>query len=160
MQSDGPPLAYFLTWTTYATWLHGDRRGSVDDAHNVYGHPHLEAQPNRSSRLREQLAESPLLLSDDARAVVEDAIRAHAEFRRWRILALNVRTNHVHLVIEAGAHSPEQVMAQCKSWATRRLRERGLLGDRKRVWTKMGSTRWLWDERALEAATDYTLRMQ
>ncbi len=51
-------------------------------------------------------------------------------------------------------------MAQCKSWATRTLREQGLLGERKRVWTKMGSTRSLWNTNAVRAAVDYTTRMQ
>ena len=121
MPSTGPPLAYFLTWTTYGTWLHGDRRGSVDDAHNVFGHPVLEARPDRAARIREGLAEQPFVMTARVREVVDDAIRAHAEIRSWRVLGLNVRTNHVHLVIEASSHSPEQVMAQCKSWATRRL---------------------------------------
>lgn len=160
MPSTGPPLAYFLTWTTYGTWLHGDRRGSVDDAHNVFGHPVLEARPDRAARIREGLAEQPFVMTARVREVVDDAIRAHAEIRSWRVLGLNVRTNHVHLVIEASSHSPEQVMAQCKSWATRRLRDRGLLDGRKRVWTKMGSTRSLWNEQALTAALDYTERMQ
>ncbi|QKK07967.1 MAG: hypothetical protein HND58_07110 [Planctomycetota bacterium] len=133
MPSTGPPLAYFLTWTTYGTWLHGDQRGSVDDAHNVFGHPVLEAQPHRAARTREGLAEQPFVMTARVRDVVDDAIRTHAEFRSWRVLGLNVRTNHVHLVIEANSHSPEQVMAQCKLWATRRLRDRGLLDGRKRV---------------------------
>ena len=25
-----PPLAYFLTWTTYGTWLPGDERGWIE----------------------------------------------------------------------------------------------------------------------------------
>jgi hypothetical protein len=28
------PLAYFITFTTYGTWLHGNGAGSVDPAHN------------------------------------------------------------------------------------------------------------------------------
>jgi hypothetical protein len=24
-----PVLAYFITWTTYGTWLHGDARGWI-----------------------------------------------------------------------------------------------------------------------------------
>ncbi|MDQ7014108.1 MAG: transposase [Planctomycetota bacterium] len=160
MPGQEAPLAYFLTWTTYGTWLHGDVRGSVDDTHNVYGHPCLEAQPSREAVLRERLAETPYWLGDAAREVVARAIRAHAKFRGWRILALEVRTNHVHLVIEAHSHSPNQVMAQCKSWATRTLREQDLLGERKRVWTKMGSTRSLWNTNAVRTAVDYTTRMQ
>ena len=32
-------LAYFLTWTTYGTWLHGSAKGSVEKQHNVFGTP-------------------------------------------------------------------------------------------------------------------------
>jgi hypothetical protein len=31
------PIAYFITFTTYGTWLHGDERGSVDKGHNRVG---------------------------------------------------------------------------------------------------------------------------
>ena len=31
------PLAYFLTFTTYGTWLHGREEGSVDRDNHVFG---------------------------------------------------------------------------------------------------------------------------
>jgi hypothetical protein len=31
------PLAYFITFRAYGTWLHGDKRGSVDRHNNRYG---------------------------------------------------------------------------------------------------------------------------
>jgi hypothetical protein len=31
------PLAYLTTFITYGTWLHGDKRASVDDEHNRFG---------------------------------------------------------------------------------------------------------------------------
>ena len=30
------PLAYFISFRTYGTWLHGDERGSIDRFHNRY----------------------------------------------------------------------------------------------------------------------------
>jgi hypothetical protein len=30
------PLAYFLTFTTYGSWLHGEDRRSVDAAHAAF----------------------------------------------------------------------------------------------------------------------------
>jgi len=160
MSHAGAPLAYFLTWTTYGTWLPGDRRGSVDDAHNQYGEPYLPHQPDREASARERLAGAPFRMNDAARRTVAEAIRAHAAFRMWPVLALSVRTNHVHLVIEAPNHTPEEVMAQCKAWATRKLREQSLVGEKRRLWTKMGSTRSLWHRNALLATVDYTTRMQ
>ena len=160
MHEPGRPLAYFLTWTTYGTWLPGDARGSIDDEHNRFGEPPLDPQPAREAALRARLAEPPYRMSEPARKMVEDAIREHATFREWTILALSVRSNHVQLVIEAPSHTPEQVMAQCKSWATRRLRSKGTLDQRTRVWTKMGSTRSLWTRDAVLRTADYTSRFQ
>ena len=35
------PLAYLISFRAYGTWLHGDRRGSVDRFHNRYGTPRI-----------------------------------------------------------------------------------------------------------------------
>jgi hypothetical protein len=44
---DAVPLAYFITFHTYGTWIHGDDRGSVDRHHNLYGTPMLPPDPSR-----------------------------------------------------------------------------------------------------------------
>jgi hypothetical protein len=35
------PLAYFISFRTYGTWLHGDERSSTDRFHNQYGSPFI-----------------------------------------------------------------------------------------------------------------------
>ena len=42
--------------------------------------------------------------------------------REWELLAAHVRTNHVHVVVEAEVR-PERVMNDLKSFASRRLNE-------------------------------------
>lgn len=152
--------AYFLTWTTYGSWLHGDPRGSVDDAHNKRHTPWLPANPERLKSRIESLNEDIFLLDDHSRTIVHAAIERVCKLRSWKPHAINVRTNHVHIVLSAISHPPEQVMGQLKSWSTRDLRASGHLGDRNRIWTKMGSTRWLKNENALLAAIDYVLNHQ
>ena len=39
------PIADLITFTTYGTWLHGDKSGSVDKEHNQYGSPFATASP-------------------------------------------------------------------------------------------------------------------
>ena len=51
------PLAYFITWTCYGTWLHGRASGSVDDAHNCFGDPVLPPDPVREAEMRRRLIE-------------------------------------------------------------------------------------------------------
>ena len=71
------PLAYFLTWTTYGTRLYGDRRGSVDRAHNQRGTPVLATDAARESRVREYMSASERILNGAGRGIVEVAIADH-----------------------------------------------------------------------------------
>jgi REP element-mobilizing transposase RayT len=156
------PLAYFLTWTTYGTWLHGDARGSIDLDHNRPGNPVLPGDAQRAARARARMHELPLTLSPRQRETVAHAVRDHAAHRGWAIHALNVRSNHVHVVIDCrtreGCPAPERVLRELKAWGTRRLKAAGLV--RKRCWTDHGSTRWINNEPELIGAIDYVTRLQ
>jgi hypothetical protein len=35
------PLAYLISFRSYGTWLHGDKRGAINRFHNNYGEPYL-----------------------------------------------------------------------------------------------------------------------
>ena len=91
--------------------------------------------------------------------VVEATIHEVASHRGWAVLALNVRTNHVHVIVSADT-TPERVMNDFKSYATRRMRERGLLPESVKVWTRHGSTRYLWDDESIFAAGRYVAEGQ
>jgi REP element-mobilizing transposase RayT len=148
-------LAYFLTWTTYGTWLHGDERRSVDDMHNQYGRELARPISRRQSTSISRLRDSPLLLTHEARGTVEQAIRSHCEHRDWKLLAVNVRSNHVHIVVAAGEIAPELVMKSLKAWATRSLAAHPDCAGRRSFWTRHGSTRYLWDDRSVHDACRY-----
>jgi hypothetical protein len=150
------PIAYFLTFTTYGTWLHGDERGSVDDRHHVYGL--AKATPNRDKYKRnfEKLKWPPFTLDAKARGIVELTIEQVAKHRKWNLKAVNVRTNHVHVVVEAG-YSADKTLSDFKAWCTRRLREAGCVEPPEReVWTEGGSTRLVFDGQGLAAVIQYT----
>lgn len=154
------PLAYFLTWTTRGTWLAGDRRGSVDKQHNLHGHPLLEENAGREAALRASLSRPPPVLDADARAVVRAAIESVCERRGWTLHALNVRSNHVHVVAACPRYAPERVMQQLKSWSTRALSDAGHIKAEQQPWTRHGSTRYLWDADAVALAFQYVLEFQ
>jgi REP element-mobilizing transposase RayT len=156
-----PPLGYFLTWTCYGTWLHGDPRGSVNRHFNEVGYETL--RPNAALQHHEaaQASGPPVHLDNASRAVIERAIRDHCAFRHWCLHAVNVRTNHAHVVVTCPCETPpDQVLVQFKSWATRRLREAGLFAQEADIWTKGGSKRWLNDGESLARAVDYVLNQQ
>ena len=94
------------------------------------------------------MKQRPVFLGPSQRAVIERTIREVVEHRGWTLHAVNVRTNHVHVVVTA-AKEPERVMNDFKAYATRRLAEAGLLPTKAKVWSRHGSTLYLWTEPAL-----------
>jgi hypothetical protein len=63
------PLAYFITFRTYGTWLHGDKRGSVDRFNNRYGTPRLPPNKLRENYERTLLKRPPVRLNMKQRKV-------------------------------------------------------------------------------------------
>jgi REP element-mobilizing transposase RayT len=92
---------------------------------------------------------------------VHETINAHASVRSWQILALNVRTNHVHIVLDCREHhTPEQAMQQLKMWCSRRLCEAGLVERSWKLWTHHGSTRYIKTKEGLASAIIYVTQCQ
>src|SRR5579863_1762205 len=144
------PLAYLITFTTYGTWLHGRAPGSVDRQHNIPGTPYLPSNANLERAMRTQMRQQPYVLDELRRPIVLRTIIEVAAHRHWRLWAVHVRSNHVHVVITAQCR-PEKVMIDLKAWCSRRLREEfGEPADRDR-WTQHGSTRYLNDENSFNA---------
>jgi REP element-mobilizing transposase RayT len=153
------PLAYFITFHTYGTWLHGAEAGSVNDEHNQPGEPWIEPDASLHASSQRRMSQDAYLLDEPRRRVVRDAIVAECRFRGWNLHALHVRSNHVHLVATA-SHEPEFVMLSCKAQASKSLNRAGFdHSDRKR-WTAHGSTRYLWSEESVAEKTEYTLHGQ
>lgn len=153
------PVAYFMTFTTYGTRLHGDPRGSVDAEHNGFGDLGVEPNPVRLQWERRRQKGESVVLTPEARRIVGDAICEVCRVRAWTLVALNVRTNHVHLVVSAAA-PPRLMMTSFKAWATRALRQARLADGSRRLWTESGSARLLWRERDVLGASSYTLFAQ
>jgi len=153
------PLAFFITFTTYGTRLHGDPRGTVTRQRNQPGTPLLPPNVRRHARERKLLCSLPFLMDAAARDVVRRAIEQTCELRSWVIHAINVRTNHVHIVVTASLH-PEAVMRSLKAWSTRWLREHGLVQPAQHVWTRHGSTIYLWKPDQLQAICRYVVEGQ
>jgi REP element-mobilizing transposase RayT len=106
--------------------------------------------------LLEQAAYS---LDEVRREAVLNAIQEVCRFRGYILLAVHVRATHVHSVVDADA-SPERVMNDFKSYASRWLNQLDLDGPNRRRWTRHGSTRWLWEQEDLSAAIQYVVAEQ
>ena len=92
-------LAYLITFRCYGTWLHGDKRGSIDRFHNAYKSPYIEPNPRWHRHNAQALEGEPVILDARRRTSVERAIRETCQLRKWHLHALSVRTNHVHVVV-------------------------------------------------------------
>jgi len=150
------PLAYFITFTTYGTWLHGRAQGSVDREHNLPGTPYWPANANLERKMGTAMRQEPYVLDEQRRKIVSRTIQEVATHRRWRLWAIHVRSNHVHVVITAECR-PEKVMVDIKAWCSRRLREAGNESADRDRWTQHGSTRYLNDENAFNGAVKYVI---
>ena len=150
------PLAYFISFRTARTWLHGDPRGSIDRFHNLYGSPYIPSNQRWLRYNRNQLRAQPLILEGKQRGMIKSAVRETCQIRRWNLLAINTRTNHVHVVVCAD-RDPDSVLVAFKANATRRLREEGLWSYPFSPWARKGSRRNLWNERSVANAIDYVL---
>ena len=93
------------------------------------------------------------------RGIVLSAIVEHAAYKQWRLHAVHVRTNHVHVVV-SGNIEPERIMNAFKSYASRALNAAELDIGRRHRWTRHGSTRYLFDEDAVLDSIDYVLNRQ
>ena len=154
------PLAHLITFRCYGTWLHGDDRGSVDREHNRYKQPYAPANEKRNRHNRNMLRSEPVLLDAPRRASVERALRETCDHRRWTLLAINIRTNHAHVVVSIGTKNPKVALNALKANATRQMRQDGYWQFNYSPWVDKGSCRYLWNERSVERAIDYVINGQ
>ena len=149
--------AYLITFRTYGTWLPGDERGSVDRRnYNRFGTPKIAESEEKQRRRSGSLKHKPVVLGPAERAAVENAIREVCKVRGYALIAINVRTNHVHIVV-SNSGVPERMMDSFKAYATRAFRMAGLATADQSIWSRHCSTRYLWAEEQMEAAVDYVI---
>jgi len=153
----GYPLAYLITLRTYGTWLHGDRKGSVDrHGYNIYDTPRMFSSKSLRNDMREQMSHEPLIFNKKQRLCVLEAIKEVYAYRGYECFAINIRTNHLHTVVSA-LQGPNKIVNDFKSYATRRLRVAALIEKDRKVWARGKSRRYLWKPRHVELAVDYVL---
>jgi REP element-mobilizing transposase RayT len=153
------PLAYFLTWHTYGSWLPGHASGSVDEEHCTFGTSFGPADAEHVAHSAAEMPHPPITLDMSWRSAVQAAVIEVCAYRRWKLLALHVRTTHVHAVVAAAA-APEKVLNDFKAYATRRLRREKLAAAEQRVWSVHGSTRYIWKDEQLTEVVDYVVNRQ
>lgn len=105
------------------------------------------------------MTQEPYLLDEFHRQIVLQSLLEVCSSRGYFLLAVHVRTNHVH-VVTAASCKPEQVMTTMKAYSSRRLNESALDGPDRRRWARHGSTRYLWTRDDVRAVIEYVVREQ
>jgi len=139
-------IGYMLTWTTYGTWLQGDKRGYVKDG-EVLGEDRRLYEANQG-RLKGRARR----LDKRDKIVVRDAILSEAKRLGQEILAIAVCSNHVHVVVTCIDEPLEVAVARYEKAGGVALRETGLEG---RIWTRGYDKRFCFDEASLQERIRY-----
>jgi REP element-mobilizing transposase RayT len=162
---------WLLTSTTYGTWLPGDQRGFVSPVkdelsgglvlHNIPGTPCDADIPELLLAARQRMKGPAVRFIMAQASVVLDQFRETAGVRDWRLLAVAVMSNHIHIVCRVpGDPDPSTLLRDFKSYASRALNRRWPRPMSGTWWTESGSKRKLADERAVIAAIDYVYHRQ
>jgi REP element-mobilizing transposase RayT len=149
------PIAFYITWTVYGTFLQGDDRGW-----RRWMKGNQLPQPKLAAWRRERLKHPIELLDDVQRLAVEAEIERLAAYRGWHLWAKSARTNHVHVLVTAGEYAGSKVRDQLKANCTRVLRESWPQFVDRPVWTTAGDWQCINSEDDLEQVVIYVSEAQ
>ena len=129
----GEAIGYFLTWTTYGSWLPGDERGwnRKGETENLPANPLFEQMALAS------LDEDPFLLNQEGQQIVEETIRKHCEIRVWNCMrSTRDRTMFMSLLRHQATHQrrlPFSLRPGPRSDSNRSFHSEQSFGLRERV---------------------------
>lgn len=106
--------------------------------------------------MRSEMDNKRFLLKKEMQKVSEIVISEVCEQKGYFLHAANARSNHIHTVISAKL-DPDLIARTLKSYITRRLREKDMVGETERVWSRGNSCRYLWKPREVARAVEYVL---
>jgi len=139
-------VGYMVTWTTYGTWLQGDKRGYVKDSKVLDGNEKLE-QANENL----QRHDSVILIFSE-RSIVLKAIIAEARKIDHNIEAIAVCSNHVHIAARPCKETIELIVSRYKNVS------RTALNRKERIWTHGFDKQFCFSEQDFKQRIEYVKR--
>ncbi len=79
------------------------------------------------------------ILDEGGRRITLEAIRAACQYRMWGLLAVHVRSTHVHNVVEI-ASDPREAAADFKEYSSRALNRSSAADADRKKWARGMST--------------------
>jgi REP element-mobilizing transposase RayT len=142
-------IGYMVTWTTYGTWLQGEKKGYVKDV-KVRGE-NVAIKKDCEKKLKGETVR----LGRREKEIVKEAIIEAAKRFKQKIHAIAVHSNHVHIVCEYIDVPIKVVVGYYKTAGRVALQESGYNG---KVWTRGYDKRFCFDETALRNRIKYVER--
>jgi len=153
-------FAYFITFRTYGTWLHGDERSSTSRFNNQFGKPFIIPWKPLHNAMEDQMSEPAFTLDSSHSQTVLQSLIDTCNYNRWILYAAHVRENHAHIVLQSDA-TKEETMKKLKCYATKDLKKyHNELIDRKHFWSRHGSTKNIWAPESLFPVLYYVIKQQ
>jgi REP element-mobilizing transposase RayT len=167
---------WFITVTTYGTWLPGDPRGSVGSVrdrrpedrptrvrrvHNIVTTPYEKHLTGLHEASRKLMKGPPVRLDHEKAEVVLDQFLETSRIRNWQLFAVAIMWNHFHLVAAAlDEVNGKKIRNDLKAYASGALNRRFGKPPSDTWWTTGGSVRPVKNEDAYHAMVNYTLHEQ
>ncbi len=142
-------IGFMATWTTYGTWLQGNKKGYVKNG-TIF-----EANAKLEKYNKELLKQDKIKIPKGLRETVKNAILKEAEEIGQKVYAITVCSNHVHIVVESIGKRCGYSVGRFKRAATRALRQFGFANI---VWTKGFDKRYCYHQHELEMKIKYVQR--
>ncbi|MCJ7728337.1 MAG: transposase [Sedimentisphaerales bacterium] len=139
-------IGYMITWTTYGTWLQGDRRGYVKNGIILPADDELKSANQKQQKFQ------TVKLDSSQKRIVRKAILQEAQKINQKIPAIAVCSNHVHIVAKVSSESIEQIVHRYKRLATFVLRKAGSEG---KVWSTGFDKRFCFTDKDIEQKVKY-----
>ena len=156
---------WFVTMTTYGSWLPGDGRGSIGTFHdqnknkleqNEFGQPMFDPSDALRDYAISQMKGEELRLNLEQARVLLTQFRCTSAFRKWRLLAVAIMANHIHLVVNVHSDpDPETIKRDFKSYASRELNVQWGEPKSETWWTASASARKLETNNSVIGAIQY-----
>jgi len=139
-------IGFMATWTTYGTWLQGNKKGYVKNG------TILEANVELEKSNKELLKHDQIKIPKGLREIVKNAILKEAEEIGQKVYAIAICSNHVHIVVESIGMRCGYSVGRFKRAATKALRKFGFADI---VWTKGFDKRYCYHQHELEMKIKY-----
>ena len=135
-----------LTWTTYSSWLQGDKRGWVKDG-EIYRANKALFEANKNSQ-----RQGAVILSKIHIEKVKDEIFESVKSLKQHIYALAVCKSHVHLLVSNIDKPIHIVCGYYKARTTKLLKK---FGVNSRAWSRGFDKRYCYDKKDVSRRIGY-----